>query len=409
MRKSAGGSADGLTSPLVLRADGQKFGKSESGEQIWLDAALTSPFKMHQFLLNCDDEITAALVRYLTFLDHDAIRELDEATRTKPQERRAQRALAERRGRHGPRRGRRREGRACRRGALHESIADLDEATLLEVVADAPSSTWSRDALARGRGSRRTCWWRAELASSKAEARRFLDQGGVYVNNVRVEWRDAVGLADALHGRYLVIRRGPRAAAPGGRGVIRGLAALLVAGLLLSACGSMSRRQRAMKSLGQRSAYSYVERRTLARSLTPSTRPPRFARRATTNNELHSVCGVLDYDTDAANAFLPTPDTQATSTAGRGLRRPRRAARRSVTGASATRENARGVTYLPTVSRSSPRPRARRWPTPVKTCLRARRGRRSISRRRMPSSSVADASPSIAKSWKSILAASMKR
>jgi hypothetical protein len=68
VRKSAGGSADALTSPLLLRGDGTKFGKSASGEQIWLDPARTSPFKMYQFLLNSDDIVTPMLLRYFSFL-----------------------------------------------------------------------------------------------------------------------------------------------------------------------------------------------------------------------------------------------------------------------------------------------------------------------------------------------------
>ena len=85
----------GSTSPLLLRGDGRKFGKTEGGnENVWLDADLTSPFAMHQFLLNSDDEITPKLLRWFTFLDHDEIRELDAALATSPQERRAQRAVA---------------------------------------------------------------------------------------------------------------------------------------------------------------------------------------------------------------------------------------------------------------------------------------------------------------------------
>jgi tyrosyl-tRNA synthetase len=90
-----------------------------------------------------------------------------------------------------------------------ESIASLDEATLLEVVADAPSSTWSREALAQGVDPVDLLVG-TELASSKAEARRFIDQGGVYLNNLRVEPAATIGLSDALHGRYLVLRRGRR-------------------------------------------------------------------------------------------------------------------------------------------------------------------------------------------------------
>jgi tyrosyl-tRNA synthetase len=209
VRKAAGGDADALTSPLLLRADGTKFGKSEGGEQVWLDPARTSPFKMYQFLVNSDDVVTPMLLRYFTFLSHDEIRELDGSLASAPQERRAQRALA----RevvimvHGEEAALKAERASV--ALFSESIAELDESTLLEVVADAPSSTWSREALLAGVDPV-DLLVESHLAKSKAEARRFLEQGGVYVNNVRLDAATRVGIDDALHGRYLVVRRGPR-------------------------------------------------------------------------------------------------------------------------------------------------------------------------------------------------------
>ncbi len=209
VRKSAGGSADALTSPLLLRGDGTKFGKSAAGEQIWLDPARTSPFKMYQFLLNSDDIVTPMLLRYFSFLDHEAIRDLDELLQVAPQERQAQRALAREVVTmvHG-------EGGAAKAerastALFGESIAELDEATLLEVVADAPSSTWSREELLSGVDPVDLLVG-THLAKSKGEARRFLEQGGVYLNNVRLDDGAKVTVKDALHGRYLVVRRGPR-------------------------------------------------------------------------------------------------------------------------------------------------------------------------------------------------------
>jgi len=209
IRKSTGRSAAGLTSPLLLRADGTKFGKSESGANIWLDASLTSPFEMHQFLLNTDDAMSPTLLRFFTFLDHDTIRDLDDATASAPQERRAQRALANAVVSlvHGEdaQRSAERAGEAL----FQPSIADLDETTLLTVVADAPSSTLPRSHFEVGVDAV-DLLVRCELAKSKGEARRFLEQGGVYVNNVRLEPDARVGLESALHGRYVVLRRGRR-------------------------------------------------------------------------------------------------------------------------------------------------------------------------------------------------------
>jgi tyrosyl-tRNA synthetase len=209
IRKVTGHSAAGLTSPLLLRADGQKFGKSEAGANIWLDASLTSPFAMHQFLLNADDATTPALLRFFTFLDHATILELDEATRRAPQERRAQRAVAREvvslvHGEDAAHKAER-AGEAL----FQPSIAELDEATLLTVVADAPSSRMSRADFVNGVEAVDLVV-RCELAKSKAEARRFVEQGGVYVNNLRLEVDARVGLDQALHDRYFIVRRGRR-------------------------------------------------------------------------------------------------------------------------------------------------------------------------------------------------------
>jgi tyrosyl-tRNA synthetase len=210
VRKMTAKNVAGLTSPLLLRADGQKFGKSEGGnERVWLDASLTSPFAFYQFLLNSEDDMTPALLRFFTFLDHDVILELDEATRTAPQERRAQRALANAVVSfvHGGEAAKNAE--RAGEALFSEEIAALDEATLLQVVADAPSSTIVRSELQAGIEPVELLV-RCDLAASKAEARRFLDQGGVYVNNRRVEPLESIDLSHVLHDRYLVVRRGRR-------------------------------------------------------------------------------------------------------------------------------------------------------------------------------------------------------
>jgi tyrosyl-tRNA synthetase len=210
VRKATGHSADGLTTPLLLRADGQKFGKSEVGnEHVWLDASMTPPFAMYQFLLNADDVAAPAMLRFFTFLDHETILEIDEATRTAPQERRAQRAAANAIVTmvHGEDAALRAERASD--ALFTESIADLDEATLLEVVADVPSSNVTREELHAGIDVSDLVV-RAELATSLGEARRFVEQGGVYVNNHRAETGAKVDSSQLLHDRYVILRRGRR-------------------------------------------------------------------------------------------------------------------------------------------------------------------------------------------------------
>jgi tyrosyl-tRNA synthetase len=159
--------------------------------------------------LNADDVAAPAMLRFFTFLDHETILEIDEATRTAPQERRAQRAAANAivtlvHGEDAALRAER-AGEAL----FAETIAELDEVTLLQVVADAPSSKVSRSELDDGIDVAELLV-RAELATSLAEARRYVEQGGAYVNNVRVEAGAKVRATQLLHGRYVILRRGRR-------------------------------------------------------------------------------------------------------------------------------------------------------------------------------------------------------
>ena len=136
----------GLTTPLVLKADGTKFGKTESGT-VWLDAARTSPYQLYQFFLRSEDAVVGSYLRYFTFLDHDAILALDESTASRPERREAQRELARQVCTlvHGPTETERAEQAGA--ALFGEEVAELDERTLLDVFADAPSTTLARSRL----------------------------------------------------------------------------------------------------------------------------------------------------------------------------------------------------------------------------------------------------------------------
>jgi tyrosyl-tRNA synthetase len=211
IRRRTGAQGFGLTSPLVTKADGTKFGKSESGnERVWLDPARTSPYGLYQFLLTAEDEVVSTYLRFFTFLSLEEIEALDEATRERPQARAAQRALA---GEvidlvHGPEARRRAEEAS---GALFGGkVASLDEATLLEVIADVPSSSIPAAALA-AHPLLIDLLESTGLATSKAEARRTIEQGGASVNDqVRSGLESTVGPEDLLHGRFVILRRGKR-------------------------------------------------------------------------------------------------------------------------------------------------------------------------------------------------------
>ena len=94
IRRSNGNKAYGLTGPLVTKADGTKFGKSEGGA-VWLDAAKTSPYEFWQFWINAEDQKVIDYLKVFTFLEHDAIRQLEESVQNAPEKREAQRTTAD--------------------------------------------------------------------------------------------------------------------------------------------------------------------------------------------------------------------------------------------------------------------------------------------------------------------------
>ena len=198
----------GLTSPLVTKADGTKFGKTEAGT-VWLDAGRTSPYEFFQFWLATPDAETGGHLRRFTWLDEDRIAELDSATATRPDRREAQRMLAREVTTlvHGADEA----ARAERAGQVlfSEDIATLDEELLAAALADAPTTVIGSVVLGAGL-SLVDVLVEAKLAPSRSAARRDLPHGGFYVNNRRQSAERLLGTDDALHGRFVVLRRGAR-------------------------------------------------------------------------------------------------------------------------------------------------------------------------------------------------------
>ena len=189
VRKVCGDEVWGFTTPLILKADGTKYGKTES-DTVWLDPKRTSPFAMYQFFLNTPDEQVGELLRYLTFLAHEEITGLDQQTAAQPQRREAQRALARAVTAlvHGETEvAKCEEASAALFGA---EIAGLSEDMLLAVTEDAPTTPVPRAELLGGLSLVETLE-RTGLATSKKDARRTVEQGGAYVNNVRQTRRRA--------------------------------------------------------------------------------------------------------------------------------------------------------------------------------------------------------------------------
>jgi tyrosyl-tRNA synthetase len=198
--------AYGLTSPLVTKADGTKFGKTEAGA-VWLDATKTSPYQFFQYFIRTADAEVGSYLRYFTFLSLAAIEELDRAVAAHPEQREAQRTLAREVTTlvHGAEEAARAERAAA--VLFTTDIVTLDEHSLVAGLSDAPSLPIEAAEL-DGRLSLVDALTRTGLASSRGEARRHLGAGAIYVNNQRQPEDRPLGAGDALHGRFIVLRRG---------------------------------------------------------------------------------------------------------------------------------------------------------------------------------------------------------
>jgi tyrosyl-tRNA synthetase len=210
IRRVTGGHVHAIATPLVTKADGTKFGKTESGT-IWLDPQLTSPYAFYQFWIGADDRDVIPYLKIFTDRTEDEIEDLEKATVDRPAERAAARVLAADVTAlvHGP--------DECARvvaasqalfgqGDLRALDAETLEAAIAEtphvrVATGEPTSVVELLAL-------------TGLSPSRSAARRVVGEGGCYVNNARVTDPDAVlTAADLLHGRWVVLRRGKRAVA----------------------------------------------------------------------------------------------------------------------------------------------------------------------------------------------------
>jgi tyrosyl-tRNA synthetase len=202
--------ASGVVFPLVTTASGVKFGKTEAGA-VWLDPALTSPFRFYQFWIQTDDRDVVPYLKSFTWLGRGEIAELDAAVRDAPERREAQRRLAREVTRmvHGETALERAE--RATRVLFGEALEGLAPEEVLEVFEDVPSSAVERARLDGAGLPLADLLVASGLAASKSEARRALQQGGVYLNNRRVAAdRQTVTLEDTLAGQLLLLRKGKR-------------------------------------------------------------------------------------------------------------------------------------------------------------------------------------------------------
>ncbi len=204
----------GITAPLVTKADGTKFGKTESGA-VWLTADRTSPWAFHQFWRNASDADVGRFLRFFTFLDRGEIEDVEQRHEAAPHERVAQQTLASEvtRMMHGEDELARVESAAA--ALFSGSIRDLDDTMLDAVFADVPASEHAKSLL-EGEGTPLIdVLAETGLARSKREAREFLSQGSISINGDKIAGASALDRrltsADLLHGRAILMRRGRKA------------------------------------------------------------------------------------------------------------------------------------------------------------------------------------------------------
>ena len=210
IHKVEGHDVHALTTPLVTKADGTKFGKSEGGA-VWLDAELTSPYAFHQFWLNAADADVVNYLKYFTFRTQEEIAELEHATEVASHERTAQKLLADEITTmvHGA------QATAQAKSAAavlfgRGDVRELDEPTILAIARELPGAEISTGTALVD------AFVEAGIAASKGAARRDASSGGLSVNGEKVSAEDLAREAGdfaPLPGRHLLLRRGRKNAA----------------------------------------------------------------------------------------------------------------------------------------------------------------------------------------------------
>ncbi len=213
IRRMKGGQAHGITFPLLTTASGVKVGKTEGAEgseMVWLDPAMTSPYRMYQYWINTDDRDVTRFLKLFTFLEMGAVQELGEAHRRDPGKREAHRALAFEFTKlvHGEK-----AGMAVREASeilFGREVQTRSEEDFEALASEVPATRLPKGRLPDGI-SVAEILVESSLAKSKRAARDLIGQGGAYINNVSCKEADAkIGLDRALSGRAILIRAGKK-------------------------------------------------------------------------------------------------------------------------------------------------------------------------------------------------------
>ena len=214
IRRKTGGEAFALTCPLITKADGGKFGKTESGN-VWLDRRYTSPYKFYQFWLNVSDADAAKYIKIFTALDQEEINALiaeqEAAPHLRPLQKRLAKEVTVMVHSEADYEAAVEASNILFGNATHEALLKLDEDTLLAVFEGVPHFEVSREELAAGVKAADLCTEKAAIFASKGEMRKLVQSGGVSVNKEKLAAADAVIDSSALlDGKYLLVQRGKK-------------------------------------------------------------------------------------------------------------------------------------------------------------------------------------------------------
>ena len=214
IRRKLGGEAFALTCPLITKADGGKFGKTESGN-VWLDPERTSPYKFYQFWLNVGDAEAEKYLKIFTFLTEEEIKALAEEHAANPGARPMQKRLAKELTEmvHSPEAY---ESAVAASNILFsptaaQDIHNVDEKTLLEVFEGVPMFTVAKADIEAGVPLIDLVAVKTSIFPSKGEARKMIQQGGVSVNKAKVtDPVTTVGADSLLGGKYIQVQKGKK-------------------------------------------------------------------------------------------------------------------------------------------------------------------------------------------------------
>ena len=200
----------GLTTPLLTKTDGTKFGKTEGGA-IWLSPAKTSVYRFYQFLIQVEDAQVVQLLKYFTFLPREDIDALAAQHAATPERREAHRKLALELTTlvHGAQAAQ--DAVRASEILFGGSLEGITEAQFGEVIAEVPNSDQPRGNLGQPAASLVDLLVATKLSASKSQARKDVEAGGVYVNNLRTaDGKLVLGVEHLLFGTYALLRKGKR-------------------------------------------------------------------------------------------------------------------------------------------------------------------------------------------------------